>query len=336
MLIASGKTQIFEIFHYQRPYRQPLLLKQGRFDEREGLILRQKTPEGYRYGEVAPFPGLQPESITDCITQLKQLQTGQLCDTARFPSVQWGMYQLKETFSPPHKHIPINTLISGYPDPHAFQQAVAQAYTKGYRCFKIKMGLMPRHEEISRIQTLLNTYQDIQLRLDANRSWTYDDFSYFIQSVESSQIEYFEEPFREASEYAKLTTQQWKQIALDESLNCGPTPHSHLAYALVLKPMVLGPRHLKTFLKQAHMHQQKVVFSACFESSWGLSVLARMAIQYAPETPCGLDTNQAFATDIWEPALQAEQGTIPFQQRFFTAQRHHQLQWNTTYIRKID
>lgn len=333
------KHASFDIFYYERPYKQPLLLKQGRFFTREGFILKQSDDHGVRYAEVAPFPELQSETLADCLKQLRILKEKQSIDPETlFPAVTWGLYQLKQRFDIPSPKIllPINTLVSGIPETKTFKETVAQRYNAGYRCFKIKVGLLPSGVELSRLTQLLEQYSDIVLRLDANKSWHYHDFHCFSRALQSSRIEYFEEPFREPSEYAKLTTQQWKQIALDESLVHGKTNNAHLARARVLKPMILGPQALKNHLKQAQVHQQTVVFSACFESAWGLSILARKALQHAPETPCGLDTNQAFHSDIWEPKIEIQGGKMPFNQDFFTAQSHHQLKWNTTYIRKID
>lgn len=332
------KHTAFDIFYYERPYKQPLLLKQGRFFAREGFILKQSSDPGVHYAEVAPFPGLQRESPGECLTQLRALKEGEISIENLFPAVKWGLYQLNQRFKPPFSHPPlfINTLISGIPETSAFKETIAQRYNTGYRCFKIKVGLLPPAVEIARLTELLTQYPEIRLRLDANQSWNYNDFRCFSEALQSSQLEYFEEPFREPSEYAKLTTQQWKQIALDESLVHGKTNSAHLACARVLKPMVLGPQALKNHLKQARQHQQAVVFSACFESAWGLSILAQEALQHAPDTPCGLDTNQAFDIDIWEPTLEIQGGKMHFDQRFFTAQYHHQLKWNTTYIRKID
>lgn len=304
---------------------------------REGLILRQESDQGVCYAEIAPFPGLQAETLEDCLDELRALQTHHLSPEDTSPSVQWGLYQLTLEFPPlQHAVLPLNTLISGTPDSQQFERRVAEAYEAGYRYFKVKVGLLSLTEEIARLYKLLSDYPDVILRPDANQSWCYSDFVKVVETLKSSRIEYFEEPFREPSEYAKLTTQQWKQIALDESLVHGKTNNVHLARARVLKPMVLGPQALKTHLKQAQAHQQTVVFSACFESAWGLSVLARKALQHAPETPCGLDTNQAFHSDIWEPKIEIQGGKVPFDQDFFTAQSHHQLKWNTTYIRKID
>lgn len=331
------KHVTFDIFFYERPYKQPLLLKQGRFFAREGLLLKRVSDQGVHYAEVAPFPGLQRETLADCLAQLKAIQEKRT-PTRLFPAVEWGQYQLTQGFNQPlfNSPLPINTLMSGIAETSAFKDAIAQRYDAGYRCFKIKVGLLPSSVEIDRLTELLAQYPDIQLRLDANQSWRYEDFHHFSQILQSSRIEYFEEPFREPSEYAKLTTQQWKQIALDESLVHEEPHHAHLARARVLKPMVLGPQAMHSHLKQARKHQQTVVFSACFESAWGLSILAREAMQHAPETPCGLDTNQAFDRDIWEPPLEIQGGKMHFEQGFFTAQSHHQLKWNTTYIRKID
>jgi o-succinylbenzoate synthase len=326
----------FSIYRYERPYHQPIQLKQGRFSDRDGLILCLEQQHGTHFAEVAPFPGLQPETPEDCIQQLKQLQKGEELPDM-FSSVAWGLHQLQNPYPAQSAYTPlaINTLISGL-DTEAFYKRVQTCYTQGYRCFKIKVGLKEISLEIHRIRSILDDYPDITLRLDANRSWSFQEFDTFIASLDLRRIEYFEEPFRDMAEYAKLKLEHWQYIALDESLTSAD-PHFLLqASAFVIKPMVLGPARLAQVLLWAQRSQKKIVFSACFETSVGLSYLAKYAADYAPKTPCGLDTHQSFRTDIWTPYIQIEQGLLRFDQDFFMAESQHQLKWNTTYIRKID
>lgn len=327
----------FSLYRYKRPYYQPIQLKQGCFTYREGLILCLNKQGKQQFAEIAPFPGLQPETVEDCIEQLSQIKKGTQ-PKSLFSSVAWGLHQLKNplalTSSLP-SFLPINTLISGLDMP-AFKTCVRERYTLGYRCFKIKMGLQELTHDIKRIDHILRHYPNITLRLDSNRSWNFQEFQHFMASIDLSRIEYFEEPFRDIAEYAKLKSEHWQYIALDESLASADPTFLLQASAFVIKPMVLGPSRLTQLLKWAKRSEKKIVFSACFETSVGLGHLAKYAAQYAPETPCGLDTHQSFQTDIWTPQIQIDQGKLWFNQAFFTAESHHQLKWNTTYIRKID
>lgn len=325
----------FSIYRYERPYAQAIQLKQGRFRYRKGLIISRMTSKGIQYSEVAPFPGLQSETPEDCQNQLRKIQAGLRVNL--YPSVAWGLHQLDSPQCPPPvKSVPVNTLISGFKQDSAFYEQVHQRYAKGYRCFKIKVGLYTSQQEVHRIQTLLDTYSDITLRLDANKSWSYTQYEQFHRALKNPRLEYFEEPFRNPEEYAKLTAKQWKQIALDESLSLDMPHLLHSAQAFVLKPVVLGPERLAKLLALAQKQGKTIVFSSCFESSLGLSILAQYAAQYAPQTPCGLDTQQAFSEDIWTPAVEVTQGKIAFEQAFFGVQTQHQLKWKTRYIRKID
>lgn len=326
----------FTIYRYKRPYHQPIQLQQGRFSDRDGLILCLEDDNGPHFGEVAPFPGLQPETLADCVQQLKQIQKGEPPDIL-FPSVAWGLHQLqtprmvRSSYSP----LPINTLISGL-DTDAFHGSVRERYAQGYRCFKIKVGLKALYLEIQRIRDVLNGFPDITLRLDANRSWNIRSFNAFTEAIDLRRVEYFEEPFRDIAEYAKLKLEHWQYIALDESLTSADPSFLLRASAFVIKPMVLGPNRLAQLLQWAKHDEKKIVFSACFETSIGLGYLAKYAAEYAPETPCGLDTHQSFQTDVWTPQIQIKQGALHFDQAFFTAESQRQLKWNTTYIRKID
>lgn len=333
--MAAAPPLNFSIYQYKRPYHRPIQLKQGRFFHREGLILCLNQQGKQQLAEVAPFPGLQPENIEDCIQQLHRLRQGS--QEMPFPSVAWGLHQLQYPLHAPAfvKPLPINTLISGL-DTDEFRARIQKRYTQGYRCFKIKVGLKALFHEIERVRHVLALYPDITLRLDANRSWSYSEFESFIKNIDLHRVEYFEEPFRDQAEYAKLKTEDWQYIALDESLAYASKAFLLQASAFVIKPMVLGPVRLAQLLQWAEHGHKKIVFSACFETSVGLGHLAKYAAHYAPTTPCGLDTHQSFKTDIWEPHIQINRGKLRFNQAFFTAESHPPLKWNTTYIRKID
>lgn len=331
----------FDIYRYKRPYAQPIQLKQGRFSDREGLILRLEQKDSIYLGEVAPFPGLQVETLSDCIQQLKQLQRGENIQHL-FPSVAWGLHQLQRPLTsltehghPPVNTLPVNTLISGLAT-QAFYKRVSERYAQGYRCFKIKVGLQTLSLEIERLRQISSHYPDITLRLDANRSWGFREFKHVIEALDLRQVEYFEEPFRDIAEYAKLKSEHWSYIALDESLTSRDKDFLLQASAFVIKPMVLGPTRLAQLLEWVKHSGTKIVFSACFETSVGLGYLATCAANHAPQTPCGLDTHQSFTLDVWTPQIQIEEGTLDLQQAFFTAASQGQLKWNTTYIRKIN
>ena len=198
------------------------------------------------------------------------------------------------------------------------------------------MGLQELSLEIERIRQVIRDYPDITLRLDANRSWSFGAFQHFIEDLDLSRIEYFEEPFRDTAEYAKLKSEHWKHIALDESLANADRDFLSQASAFVMKPMVLGPARLEQLLQWAKRSEIKMVLSACFETSVGLGHLAKYAASHAPQTPCGLDTHRSFTADLWTPQIHIKQGKLDFQQAFFTAASQGQLKWNTTYIRKIN
>jgi len=314
-----------KIAHYTLPYHQTLQLKQGHFQQREGLILSQSGPTGTRYGEVAPFPGLSPEKLSSCLQALQQT-------VHSYPipaSVSWGLHMLQHPLPMPHPSacLPVNALLTGL-EPKALMQTAQARYAEGYRSFKLKVGQQSLEQDLQSLHNLLRHLPEIQLRLDANRSWSLADLHTLLSQLPEQGIDYLEEPLKNPADYAYWPPSATCRLALDESL-AEPAWQTWAGFAqvLVLKPMLLGPERLQACLALARETQKQVVFSSVFESGLGLRYLAQLAWQQAPQTPAGLDTWRMFAEDLWEPAFQTEAGQIKFCANVFTDPPQLRLKW---------
>jgi len=305
----------FEIYHYHLPYTQAILLKQGLFKAREGLLLHD--PQHETWAEVAPFPGLHTESLDDCLKQLQTIQRGFECN--RSPAVAWGLQMLNHPLDNPAQILKVNALLSGNDWPAIQEQC--QYYTQqGYRYLKLKVGFNDPKEELRQIQQIANKYPDLRLRLDANRCWSLPEALQFCQDLPHTVIDYLEEPFQDPGDILRFQQASDLAIAWDESLAQGLDANLlEAASVYVLKPMLLGPQLTQDLIQTACKNGQRLVFSAVFESGVGLRYLARLAYKHSPDEAAGLDTWRAFESDICEPAFQVEQGQLDFKSKLFTA-----------------
>jgi L-alanine-DL-glutamate epimerase-like enolase superfamily enzyme len=117
------------------------------------------------------------------------------------------------------------------------------AVALGARCLKIKVGGEPG-ADIARVQSIARRAPNALLRLDANRGWPADDVDRILVALRGLQIDYVEEPCRDA--HLLLACDLPYRIALDESL--GELDAAELARAIssprlaaiILKPTLLG------------------------------------------------------------------------------------------------
>lgn len=312
---------------YQLPYHQTVQLKQGLFSWREGLVLARQSSAGTLYAEVAPFPGLSRESLSDCLAWLAAPSADRLAEAP--PALAWGLHLLQQPLPPAPlgQRLPLNALLTPQPLPDLLREA-RRRYAEGYRCFKLKVGFDSLQDDLRLIETLLETLPGIALRLDANRCWALAQALDFAARLPALGIDYLEEPLRDPTEVRYWRDHSAQHLALDESL--ARSDWQALAMAadvLVLKPMLLGPQRFEACAALARAQGQQLVISSVFESGLGLRALAQLAYSLAPAVPAGLDTWRAFARDLTDPPFEARAGSVIFSANMFTEAPDLWLKW---------
>lgn len=312
-------TQSLRLYRYALPMRRPVHLKQGILKERQGLILQAQNEAGqWHWGEVAPFPGLHHESLPDCVRQLQEVDLNSVDLRGCFPSVAWGLEMLRQPLHPPlqkrrpveaRPQLTLNALLTE-PENQDLDREAHSLYQAGYRCFKLKVGLRDPQRDLQRIQLIQQSFPDVTLRLDANRSWSLAQAQNFIERLPLQGIEYLEEPLKQPADYARLAPRMTElkcALALDESLwEKQWKAYATYAQTLVLKPMRMGPTRLAECCIWAQKNRRQLVFSSVFESDLGLRYLALKAAQEAgTDSPHGLDTWRAFEHNLIDPGFQS-------------------------------
>ena len=348
----------WKLFHYSLPLTEPLCLLGHEMHGRTGLILRlhdendgTSVGDNYGDGEIAPLPGMHPETLSEAETQIRDYLSGNslpvTCSAALFGSVNFGLdmalrtmfqnpnvskfHSFKETAGNDPKPskidfkgqiFPVNGLAVG--SGTVLEMECEELRNGGFKAVKLKVGRLTILQDIERVRLARKILGDeIALRLDANRAWEWEDALKFAEAVQDFNIEYCEEPLLDSNKLEQLHLQTGMPLALDETLWYAPTPKSdtpakHVSLsgirALILKPSILGGwNNTKMWIEHAQKNGIHCVLSSCFESGLGLNWIAFMANELLSEKfPAGLDTSKWFEQDLIEPRFLIQNGNYVF------------------------
>ena len=338
-------SSIIEIYEYNLPLVGPLHLGKNVLTNRPGLIIKiGHDDRKVGYGDIAPLPGFNPESIqeareaairwADYAIELMRSNDDLddeevLCSLTATPSVLFGAecaalglaYSAGATFtdglfSKTRRYVSVNGYING-----PMESAIKKAQflrDNGYIAAKVKVGRQSVKQDAEMVHEVLKILGDkVELRLDANRAWSYDDAIAFARAIDGVRIAYIEEPLAAPSRLKQFAEKSGLPVALDESIAEGLYQDDFLqnktwARAVILKPTLLGgTRTAEDWAAEAVEYGLKPVVSSCFESGVGLIALAHLAAIITEEDiPAGLDTYDWLAEDLLERRFQARNGRL--------------------------
>ncbi len=253
---------------------RPLGTAHGTIESRDGFLVRivEATADGAGgdptagFGEATPLPGWT-ESSADCEAALERAKTslrtggpeaaleavdGQVA-ARHGVTLALADFQATRTATPLYRYlgqgpmiarIPVNATI-GDGTPTDTAADAARAVRSGFSCCKIKVGARSVTEDVARVRRVREAVgPDVELRVDANESWTYDDAASAIESLADLEVSLLEQPLPAgALEGHAALRGNGVRIALDEGLlehGVDAICHAGAADAVVLKPMALG------------------------------------------------------------------------------------------------
>jgi len=322
---------------YELPLARPLVIGSTRLTTRKGLVLTLQSDDGLcGYGEIAPLPGLQKETLSEAAQQLKRccgklnglsiepsmlLFDGSMtqwlppesCPTVRL-GVEMAIFDLLvQAFSVScelPKSIPINALLMA--DSEKSLAQVDDLLSQGFTSIKLKVARQPLAKDIEDVTAILSRLRGrALLRLDANRCWTLDQAKQFCKAIDPDGIEYIEEPTQNPADHVHL---EEIPIALDETLaemSCEQIKPDRYT-AAIIKPGVLGGFEAgAAVIRWAREHRLTPVISSGFESL----LTTRMYLVFAAmmgimDIPLGLDTGKWFQQDLLTEPLAFEKGRM--------------------------
>lgn len=300
---------------YRLPLAAPLRLAFGTVAHRDGVLLRLEDDAGrIGWGDACPLPGFSPDTLGEAVAALERWrETGDETDLP--PSAQAALdgarldldaqargVALAEALRPnAAKAVALQALlVEGGP-----AEAV-QRQDEGYRVVKMKVFGDPK-AEAARVRAVVRALRpETTVRLDANRTWSWDDARRFADALGRTRIGYVEEPLADPSRLPDLARDTGLPVALDESLREiaveDLADHAY-AVAAVLKPVVLGGvRRSLVWAEEAWAAGLDALVSGAFESGVGTRHALALAAALGGG-PAGLDPYRRLAADVLAPRL---------------------------------
>lgn len=322
------KRQKIEIYQYELPLKEALLVKGIVLPCRQGLIVKIIDSNGRTgIGEAAPLPGIHVENFFFVKEELKDFAQGLLPFEQLSSSGAFAISCAQAMVSAQKKDINLASIFNENAAPWVRINALVPAQnadisseserllTAGFRNIKIKVGKLSLEEDICRVNTLHHAlHNKARIRIDANQSYTLAQAQYFCSKIDQCCLDYIEEPVFRPGDFLKLAHSSSAPFALDESLfDCELDACDYLpkVAAWVIKPSRIGSiKKLQLLLSWAHSHDISCTISSCFESTVALCWHTLIASSFTKNIAAGLSTYEIFASDIVEKTFRPVNGQI--------------------------
>lgn len=253
--MGEMKIADFDIRSFRIPFRESVTVAGKRLQHREGFILSLTDEQHNRvFGEVAPLPGLDRFSLSQCrdtlvdiklsllghtlqpqqfdlkkpLLGLVPIPAGSRLDTlnacVRF-GLESALLQLYLLHAPQrlpesgrYLQIPVSGLFIPSHNSERLESQLDALRQSGFDTVKVKIGRIGLQQEVEQIIQLADTFDGaVSLRLDGNRCLNLADYRQYYHHLGSLPVEYVEEPLPSVNLMDALTV-PWP-IALDESLS---------------------------------------------------------------------------------------------------------------------
>ena len=211
--------------------------------------------------------------------------------------------------------IPINGLVwmGSYEE---MMQRIEEKLSQGYRCIKLKIGAIDFDKELDMVRSIRERFssKELQIRLDANGGFSYDEALYKMELLSQYAVHSIEQPIK-AKQWAfmaDLCRESPLPIALDEELIGVNMPEMkrHIlniikpAY-IVLKPSLHGGMHgCREWISIASEMGIGSWITSALESNIGLNAIAQFTADVYGDNITmaqGLGTGQLFTDNIDMP-----------------------------------
>jgi o-succinylbenzoate synthase len=323
----------FEIEKKILHFKQPAGTSRGVYLTRTMWLIHLSDGDKQGVGECAPLPDLSCDAMTDEAYTAKLHQFCEaLCQSGTidyeamrpYPSMLFGLETawlnlqhgdlLFDTpFSRGEVGIPINGLVwmGNYDE---MLQRMEEKLAKGFRCVKLKIGAIDFDQELDLVKRIRErfSFHEVQLRLDANGAFPFEDALYKLELLSQYAIHSIEQPIK-AQQWgfmAQLCRESPLPIALDEELigvNDPEMKHHMLstikpAY-IVLKPSLHGGMQgCREWIAAADDLGIGHWITSALESNVGLNAIAQFTSDVYRSVPMlmpqGLGTGQLFTDNI--------------------------------------
>ena len=289
-------------------FKQPAGTSRGVYTERRSWLVTMSDGSRSGVGECAPLPDLSCDDLPDYADVLRGFcdeveRTGEIPydDLRDYPSMLFGLETallsmnaplFDTAFSRGEVGIPINGLVwmGNYDE---MLQRMEQKLEQGFRCVKLKIGAIDFEQEMELVKRIRQrfSFHEVELRLDANGAFPFDEALYKLELLSQYAIHSIEQPIKAGqwAYMAELCRESPLPIALDEELIGVNTPEMKRHMLNIIKPRYII---LKPSLHGGMMGCREWISSArdIGIGSWITSAL---------ESNIGLNAIAQFASDVY-------------------------------------
>lgn len=319
------KTATFK--QYILEFKQASGTSRGVLTTKETYFLEISEGDKKGIGECAIFRGLSFEDVPEYEEMLKWLceninENKKLLrkELLHFPSIWFGyeqaMLNLKHgedvyfpgEFSEGYSSIKINGLI-WMGDADFMKKQIEEKLHEGFQCLKLKIGT-DWNSEKEILKQLRSTFskEDLELRVDANGGFTFEEAKVVLQELADLDIHSIEQPIKAGNieQMAELCKNTPTPIALDEEL-IGVLNFEDKKELLekinpqyiILKPSLVGGfSGTDEWISFAESKKIGWWITSALESNIGLNAIAQYTFTKNPKIPQGLGTGGLFTNNL--------------------------------------
>lgn len=288
-------------------------------------IFDTEDPDTFGIGECALFRGLSAEdmpdyenilsescrSFTEFLPEMSSIRIG--FETALADLKNGGQRNVfPSRWQAGEKGIKINGLI-WMGDKATMTERVKEKIGRGFKILKLKIGGIDFEEELSILKAIRNKFgeDELELRLDANGSFTPDNAMYRLESLSRYGIHSIEQPIAAGQPdlMRKLCQDSPIDIALDEEL-IGFRSDTEMANILeeirpryiILKPSLCGGfERADAWIETAMRSGIDWWATSALESNIGLNAIAQWVAGKDNPLAQGLGTGELYDNNIESP-----------------------------------
>ena len=317
-------------FHFQHPAGT----SRGIYTERKSWMLEMTNddlPGRKGIGECAPLPELSCDDIPEYEKTLRAV-----CDRFEqegaidypmmrpYPSMLFGLETallnlqsgsdilFDNNFSRGKVGITINGLV-WMGDYDTMLRRIEEKLQQGFHCIKLKIGAIEFEKELDMVKRIRErfSHHEVQLRVDANGGFTFDEALYKLELLAQYAIHSIEQPIK-AKQWgymAELCRESPLPIALDEELIGINIPEMKAHVLNIIKPAYIvlkpslhgGMKGVREWVDIANRQGIRSWITSALESNVGLNAVAQLAADIYGTSgimPQGLGTGQLFTDNI--------------------------------------
>ena len=331
-------------FKYTLNFKRPAGTSRGVMNRREVWFLIVSDPMNKisGIGEIAPLPGLSPETgsgfeekISAVAGDISNYQYWIDEGLQDFPSIRFGLETAIKDFESGGKRvlfrsafaqgkagIPINGLV-WMGDADFMKKQVAAKIEAGFRCIKLKIGAIDFDDELNILKSIRKDFPAdvLELRVDANGALDPKAASGVMKQLADLEIHSIEQPIEKGQwkEMTDLVNQTILPIALDEELIGINRRDEKIALLLsilpdyiILKPSLHGGfAGCSEWIELAENLNIGWWITSALESNIGLNAIAQWTATFKNPMPQGLGTGQLFTNNIHSP-LEIKNAALDF------------------------